>query len=101
MLNLPQNSAFRITKLNLDKVAIEDFVLIDGKTPAFQLETQFENQDDVSHNFQWLSNIPIKEQYTLTENGKTLIISSSVACSLELDYRSLEIPEEPGMSRKI
>ena len=96
VLNLPDNSAFRITKLKIDSVAIEDFVLIDGEKPQFQFETQFEKQDDMSRNFQWLSNIEIKKQYDSTYNGTTLIISSSVDCSLELDYRLLDIPKESG-----
>ena len=90
----------------MDKLAIEDFVLIDGKNPLIQHKTQFEKQDDLAHNFKWLnlidgSNFQTNEQYNLTNKGKTLIISSSVAFSLELDYRQLEIVNKTGLSIKI
>ena len=108
VFNLPSNSAFRITKLKIDQVAMEDFVLIDGKRPLIQHRTQFEKQNDLAHNFNWLnstsdrsvlfSNSQIKKQYNLTNNGKTIIISSSVPVSLELDYRQLAIPNETSLS---
>ena len=110
VLNLPPNSAFRITKLKMDTVAIEDFVLIDGKRPLIQHKTQFDKQDDMANNFKWLnssddgslvlSNIQTNNQYNPTNDGKTLIISSSVGFSLELDYRQLQISNETGLSIK-
>ena len=111
MLNLPANSAFRITELKMDKVTIEDFVLINGQRPDIQHTTQFEKQNDLTHNFRWLNfsgdglgsatNIQINKQYNLTNNGKNVIISSSVPFSFELDYRKLTISNETGLFNDI
>ena len=94
----------------MDTVAIEDFVLIDGIRPVIQHKTQFDKQDDMANNFKWLnssddgslvlSNIQTNNQYNPTNDGKTLIISSSVGFSLELDYRQLQISNETGLSIK-
>ena len=109
-MNLPPNSTYRITKLTIEKVAVEHFVLIDGERPLIQHKTQFEKQADVSTNFKWFntmnttkknsSNIQTNEQYKFTNDGTTLIISSSVAFSLELDYRLSSIPSKSGMYQK-
>ena len=86
-------------------------MLIDGETLRFQHKTQFDNQDDLSFNLKWLntsdygqeilSTVQSNRQYKFTDNGKTLIISSNIACSFELDYRQLDIPTKAGMHSKI
>ena len=78
----------------MEKIAVDQFVLLDGKEPSIQHKTQFEKQDDMSHNFKWWNTTDYfepNEQYKLTNKGKTLIISLSGACSLELDYRLIKI----------
>ena len=110
-LNLPPNAAYRITKMELGQFADEHFVLIDGERPVIQHKTEFEKKDDLSHNFKWLntsdygkeilSNVQKNQQFKFTNKGKTLIISSFIAISLELDYRLLEIPSVTGILSEI
>lgn len=77
-----------------------DYGKVIGEVGARQnVREMYSDSGDSSHII--FSNFQTSKQYHLTNNGKKLIIASSVACSFELDYRLLEISNETGMSLQI
>ena len=104
VLNIPANSTYRITSLNLGTSGFQpsNFISVNGKKPFFQPKTQFGLADNYTRHFLWLNESLLREnridtnivefnQYQNSINGTAIIIDSSSA-QLQLDFRKVVIP---------